>query len=73
MNDYLYRGVYRGEVTGVCGMLGYQANNGWAYFEDCYVNPTHLYINYSDDNHNFCKFGYDIGEVPCYTCHNSLY
>lgn len=73
MNDCLYRGVYRGEVTGVCGMLGYQANNGWAYFENCYVNPTHLYINYSDDNHNFCKFGYDIGEVPCYTCHNSLY
>lgn len=73
MNDCLYRGVYYGEVTGVCGMLGYQANNGWAYFENCYVHPTHLYIHYADNDHNFCGFGYDIGEVPCYTCHNSLY
>ena len=73
MNDCLYRGIYRGEVTGVCGMIGYQASDGWAYFEDCYVNPTHLYIHYSDKDHNFCGFGYDTGEVPCYTCHNSLY
>ena len=72
--DCLFRGTYRGaSVSGVCGMVGYQANDGWVYFEDCYVNPTSLYIHYTDNDHNFCNYGYDLGGIPCYSYHDSFY